>query len=963
MEAGATQKSLAATSLFAKVNNNGKFNRVNDISKDIKIKVLVLNARSIVKMEKRIELESYVKLHGYTIIAITESWTTPDISDNELGLDGFVLFRKDRSEIRVGKGGGVLLYVSNELRCVAVEKLNAFKCESMWIELDDDSRANVIVGVCYKSPIVSEHELKEMFSAIRHAAKSRCLIVGDFNYPNIDWDSWECSKDDDEFVDLIQDNFLFQHVRVATRGNNILDLVFSNEVSMVEDLKVLEHFSTSDHNMLEFQCVLKTGSCDALVYNYNFNKGDYNAIISALNEINWDTVFDSKGTLACYEYFNDRIYELIVRYVPQKKRKTKQKCLWLNTRVKKAIRKRNKKWKLYNATKRDIDYRKYKECRNLVVKELRKARNVFERKLVEDVKNNPKSFYRYVRTKTKSKDRVGPLKDPAGNLIEDDNIMCDTLNNFFASVFTQENTDTVPEVGSVFNGDSSQLLCTVDITSEVVFDKIIKLKDGKAPGDDGIIPEFLKKLASVISKPLAIIFRKSVAEGVVPQEWKRANITPLFKKGSRSDPGNYRPVSLTSHIGKILEAIIKEKLLGHLMIHSLINTSQHGFLPRKSCLTNLLEFLEYVTHAVDSGKPVDVIYLDFQKAFDKVPHARLLNKLLAHGISGKILQWIGEWLNGRQQRVVLNGNVSSWLYVISGVPQGSILGPLLFLIFINDIDKGIVSKLLKFADDTKLVGTVSSEVEIEQLRTDLERLYSWSIDWQMLFNTDKCKVMHFGYKNNTASYSLGNVNIQSGKEEKDLGIIINQTLKSSQQCVAAANTANRTLGMINRTFVNKHSNIMLRLYQTLVRPKLEYCVQAWRPYLKKDIDLLEKVQRRATRLMTSDKSLSYTDRLQKFGLTTLETRRLRGDLIEVFKMFKGFDNIALNDFFKLSSTTLRGHTLKIYKPQVNLDVRKFFFTVRIIDVWNSLPVSLINCETVATFKKHLDCLLKNRGFI
>jgi len=153
--------------------------------------------------------------------------------------------------------------------------------------------------------------------------------------------------------------------------------------------------------------------------------------------------------------------------------------------------------------------------------------------------------------------------------------------------------------------------------------------------------------------------------------------------------------------------------------------------------------LEYVTDAVDHGKLVDVIYLDFQKAFDKVPHRRLLNKLKAHGISGNILNWICEWLNGRQQRVILSGNVSAWLYVISGVPQGSILGPLLFLILINDIDKGIANRLLKFADDTKLVGTVSSDLDIEQLHSDLKQLYDWSIDRQMLFNVNKCKVSAF----------------------------------------------------------------------------------------------------------------------------------------------------------------------------------------------------------------------------
>lgn len=667
--------------------------------------------------------------------------------------------------------------------------------------------------------------------------------------------------------------------------------------------------------------------------------------------------------MECYEFLMGMLNELISQYVPAKKFKTKKKCMWLNRKVKKAIKKRNKKWKLYCNTRNDTNYIKYKECRNLVVKELKKARKAFELKLAADVKKNPKSFYRYVRSQTKSKDRVGPLKDSAGNIIQDDRRVCELLNGFFASVFTNEDIQSIPEEDEVFIEDSSQILSGMLITSNDVFNKIMVLKDGKAPGDDGVVPEFLKEIASEISVPLSIIYNKSMAEGAVPQEWKRANITPLYKKGSRSEPGNYRPVSLTSYLGKIMEAILKENILSHIVQHSLINDSQHGFLPKKSCLTNLLQFLEYVTNAINDGKPVDVIYLDFQKAFDKVPHQRLLKKLRAHGICGNLLNWIGEWLYKRQQRVVLNGNVSDWLWVISGVPQGSILGPLLFLIFINDIDKGIVNKLLKFADDTKLVGIVSNESEVNQLRADLKHLYDWSVDWQMLFNTEKCKVMHFGHRNVAGTYSLGDNFITDCNQEKDLGVIVSSTLKSSSQCVAAANSANRTLGMIKRTFINRDRNTLLRLYQSLVRPKLEYCVQAWRPYLKKDVDLLENVQRRATRLMFKDRGFSYGERLRILGLTTLETRRLRGDLIEVFKIFKGFVNVKYTDFFTLSNTGLRGHNFKLYKPQVRLDIRKYFFSVRVIDEWNSLPVAIINCNTIHTFKKKIDYYFKNRGYI
>ena len=447
----------------------------------------------------------------------------------------------------------------------------------------------------------------------------------------------------------------------------------------------------------------------------------------------------------------------------------------------------------------------------------------------------------------------------------------------------------------------------------------------------------------------------SIKTGIVPQDWRDAIVSPLHKKGSRAKTENYRPVSLTSVVGKMLESIIKDHITKHLDKFKLIKSSQHGFTKGRSCLTNLLEFFEEVTKGLDENNPVDLVYLDFAKAFDKVPYERLFKKLVSHGIDGEVLYWIKNWLSGRRQQVSINRELSDWKNVTSGVPQGSVLGPVLFVIYINDLEMDLVSKIGKFADDTKMCKNVRSEVDAEILRTDLKKLDEWAKNWQMEFNKDKCVVMHIGKANNQFQYMLGDNLLKKSTQERDLGIIIDSSMKFSEQCNAAIKGANSMLGLISRTIQNKNKNIIVRLYKGLVRPKIEYCVQVWRPFLLGDIKNLEKVQRRATRMIEDCRGMKYTDRLAAVGLTSLEDRRTRGDLIEVFKMVTGVSKVDYRTFFKFDENgRTRGHKYKLVKVRSRLNIRKNYFSQRVINEWNKLPAVVVEAESVNGFKNRYD---------
>ena len=368
----------------------------------------------------------------------------------------------------------------------------------------------------------------------------------------------------------------------------------------------------------------------------------------------------------------------------------------------------------------------------------------------------------------------------------------------FSSVFTREDTSSLPVPETKFEGSEAERLGQLVVAPEVVANKINNMTENKSPGVDGIAPKLLKETVEHICTPLAHVFNMSLQEGILPLEWKEANSIPLFKKGSRNKSVNYRPVSVTSVMCKVLETIIRDHMMDFLIKHKLINPSQHGFLKARSCLTNLLCFFEEITKWVDEGSPVDVIYLDFQKAFDKVPHQRLILKLKSHGIGNSIINWIEQWLNDRRHRVVVDGEVSSWKPVLSGVPQGSVLGPILFLIYINDLEEGVTGNILKFADDTKLFRKTKEIGDKQKLQDDIDKLVRCFEKWQMLFNFGKCKCLHTASGNNGMNYEMGGTILSKTVKEKDLGVSMNANMKVSEQCRIAASMGNQVLGMIRR---------------------------------------------------------------------------------------------------------------------------------------------------------------------
>ena len=383
-----------------------------------------------------------------------------------------------------------------------------------------------------------------------------------------------------------------------------------------------------------------------------------------------------------------------------------------------------------------------------------------------------------------------------------------------------------------------QALSSIDVTPNEVKRHLLLLDETKAAGADGIPTIVLRRCADELAYSLCLLYQKSLEMGELPKEWKFAKITAIFKKGGKRKPENYRPVSLTSQSCKVLERIIREQITDHVDTNNLMSPHQHGFRKKRSCQTNLLESFEVWTKVVDEGAPVDIVYCDFRKAFDTVSHQHLIKKLSSYGIKGQVLAWLSDFLSERWQAVAVGNSISSPVKVTSGVPQGSVLGPLLFLLYVNELPKLTKSELKMFADDVKLFRGIESAADVQTLQDDLNVLSHWSKEWLLRFNTSKCKVMHVGHGNPSHDYSMeqqdGTIErLQVSKLERDLGVHVADTLKATTHCQIAAKKASAALRRLKMAFPTLKVSSFRPLFTTYVRPHIEYCMQAVGPFLRK----------------------------------------------------------------------------------------------------------------------------------
>ena len=714
-------------------------------------------------------------------------------------------------------------------------------------------------------------------------------------------------------------------------------------------------------------CVLKFTKSKTPTYQrkiYLYDRGNYRAFSNDLQRTDWQALIsDNIDTYA--ENITEKINTLTDKHIPNKLIKVRPSDPpWLTTHIKKLPRIKKRLYDKYKQTQNANHFERYKQYRNLVTREIRKSKKIVIDKLTDKLQNQnigPKDWWKTLKHFIKpGQTKTIPPLYKEGQTFSVDVDKANLLNSFFTEqTLLDDSQANLPETLNVPNNTLDSLSTTPDGVKQIL--KTLPL--GKAAGPDRINNRILKELSEPLSLPLCDLFNFSLSSGKVPKIWKQANVTPIHKKDDPSDVSNYRPISLLSTVGKVLEKIVHKYLFNFFRNNNILTTLQSGFIPGDSTVNQLVDIYNTFCKALDEGKEVRAIFCDRSKAFDRVWHKGLLFKLRSAGISGSLLSWFTDYLHNRKQHVVLPGASSSWTSVGAGVPQGSILGPLLFLLYINDIVEDIDSSIRLFADDTSLYIIVDNPIlAAEKLNTDLQKIHRWATQWLVSFNPAKSESLLISRKQIKLFHPpvmMSQNQINEVVYHKHLGVIFSNNCTWHSHIESIKSKSWKRINIMRKLKFQLDRKSLQTIYFSFIRPLLEYADVVWNNCTQYESEDIEKIHNEAARIVTgATKLASIENLLLETGWETLESRRKKHKLILFYKMQ---NNLSPNYLSSLVPPTVGSTSSYPLRNASNLQTirtnsEQYYnsFLPSVIRDWNELPQQTRDSPSLNIFKNKLN---------
>lgn len=932
-----------------------------------------INARSILKPGRLDEMYlELCSLHHFGIIGVTETHLSNDIPDTDVSIPNYISFRRDRN--RFG-GGVVMLYVNECFSCHRRPDLESQHLEMVWVEIKTRG-FTLLVGVCYRPPNQNADEidsfldsLDNTLSSIPIKAKQSVVLMGDFNDRCKVWDSEHSESElGRRLVNLVQSLNLSQLVNSPTRNNNLLDLLITDSPGFFSNVDVLPPIDDLDHNTIYGHLNLHHPKVQSFMRKiWLYDRGDYQTLNAMLFRVDWDRFFSSTDDLdALTSRLTDMLLDCVNSCVPTKHVKVRARDKPGMTQEIRGLFKVAKR--LHRKAKRTgspMHAEQFRNARRDAKTAFRKSQSNYFHDLAEkltDPSTCNKTYWKLNKLVygSKSSYKIADLKD-GDEIISDPAAKATLFNTFFAQQCTlasgSEN-DPLPE----FHLLTDATLDSMSTTPTEIHKILRTLNISKASGPDGVSNRILKECAGSLCSPLARLFNMSFQKGQFPNSWKLANVVPIYKKDDRQSVNNYRPVSLLCTMSKVLERVVHSRLYSYCKTNNLLTDKNSGFKDSDSTVNQLLFITHKITQALDNREDASLVFLDISKAFDKVWHRGLLFKLRQLGLSDIILDWFSSYLDSRVQQVVVDGETSQSANIFAGVPQGSILGPLLFLIYINDLVENLLCNVFLYADDTFLLDIFSDPVSSSiRINTDLNTMLNWGTIWKMIFSPPKTSYMIVSKKTHHIQYPDLTFNgsvLQRKNSHKHLGLVINKNFTWNEHIENQIVKAKKRIHCINNIKHLLPRRSLCSLYNSMVLPVLEYCDIIYdNCTLRNSLDL-ENVQRRAALVCTGAYRHTSNDALlAELGWQPLRLRRQSHKLLMFYKVFNSLTPPYLRAIIprvpvlhhRLRSTT--NAVLPI--PFSRLSSTRSAFVHSTVKLWNNLSIEIRSLDSLSAFKRRL----------